>query len=680
MTNEHGDQGLPYVIAVSGHRDLDARQRASLGRRFSALLELVLVALPHTPVVVLSALADGADRAFAATLLDLRERLERDGAHDSARRLSVAVPMPLPRAEYLATFGLPASPSEPLAQAHARSVEEFEALQSRLISVLGSSAQAYRLEAPALDDETQARVSRQQTQMRAAGASEAEIDAVGAYTALARYLLQHAHLVVVAWDGNDQQRLCGGTSDLVATRLAGFARVHNQRSARRFYEPDRGPVVHLPVVRGLWRGPDSPEPEGGAMRVHLPGGAGDDRSASMRWPVSRPTLEQWFAQPVASLARWLETRALRHLLRRIPPSAQAQFAEQSVEQAALLVWTGGISLDRVNGEHRRLLRREGDRYRARLVASARQFRSALPPSTADGDAGIALLSHRFAVVDVLAIRFRWLWRLRWQAITMGAVVASLASVAKVVLPMAPLLAEAGAFMAGALLAIAVYFWVTVSPLRNAYLDCRAIAEGLRFQAYWFAAGLPTLVTDHYVLKWREELGWLRSALDAACAVPTVTARSPLDVGRKWVGDQLQYLHGPTITRRRIGNERVQEWGGRLLLLGLALGAMSLALGTARRGGAAEWLGALMKAAPAVGAAMLAYNSRLATSETLNQASHMAHVYSRAMVELEAIDRGDVSDRDSAARSLLEALGKEALAENASWLTAHRQRRVSWHGK
>ena len=110
---------LPYVIAVTGHRDLDESQRDHLKREFSAVLELVLAALPNTPVRVLSALADGADRAFAEATLELRIRLARGPDGAEAERLSLAAPLPMPRQQFFETFGVPVSTGESMAEARA---------------------------------------------------------------------------------------------------------------------------------------------------------------------------------------------------------------------------------------------------------------------------------------------------------------------------------------------------------------------------------------------------------------------------------------------------------------------------------------------------------------------------------------------------------------------------------
>ncbi len=60
-----------------------------------------------------------------------------------------------------------------------------------------------------------------------------------------------------------------------------------------------------------------------------------------------------------------------------------------------------------------------------------------------------------------------------------------------------------------------------------FYDYRALAEGLRVQMYWTAAGITACAGDHYLRRQRSELDWIRQAL----RVWTLTARM---AGTGWV--------------------------------------------------------------------------------------------------------------------------------------------------
>jgi hypothetical protein len=128
---------LPVVLAVTGHRD--PADPAALAGEITALLGELDAIAPHSPFLVLSPLAEGADRIFARACLEFRgrRRLWPRAASDSDRRprrtpfdrlrgrfptadpsggISLIAPLPMPQAEYEQDFTAPGS------------LEEFRAL------------------------------------------------------------------------------------------------------------------------------------------------------------------------------------------------------------------------------------------------------------------------------------------------------------------------------------------------------------------------------------------------------------------------------------------------------------------------------------------------------------------------------------------------------------------------
>jgi CheY-like chemotaxis protein len=77
---------LPLLIGVTGHRDLRPADCPVLERTVRRAIQRIREKCPHTPLIVLSALAEGADRLVARAALDLG--------------LSLIVPLPMPQAEY----------------------------------------------------------------------------------------------------------------------------------------------------------------------------------------------------------------------------------------------------------------------------------------------------------------------------------------------------------------------------------------------------------------------------------------------------------------------------------------------------------------------------------------------------------------------------------------------------
>src|SRR5271165_5032845 len=61
---------LPLVVAVTGHRDLSPDEVPHIVQQVRALFIALNDRYPHTPILLLSSLAEGADRLVAHTALE----------------------------------------------------------------------------------------------------------------------------------------------------------------------------------------------------------------------------------------------------------------------------------------------------------------------------------------------------------------------------------------------------------------------------------------------------------------------------------------------------------------------------------------------------------------------------------------------------------------------------------
>lgn len=200
LAHNVSDSSLPLVIGVTGHRDLRAEDVAKLERLVRRIIEEFKSDLPNTPLTLLSALADGADRLVARVALDLGVRL--------------IVPLPMRREIYETDFSTPGSKAE------------FAELLARA---------GYWFELPLLE-----------------GATEAEIKEHGAardrqYEQVGAYIVRQSHLLVALWDGR-YRNLVGGTSRVVKFQLEGVPEPYAPRSSP-IDTPESGPVYHIVTPR-----------------------------------------------------------------------------------------------------------------------------------------------------------------------------------------------------------------------------------------------------------------------------------------------------------------------------------------------------------------------------------------------------------------------------------------------
>lgn len=210
----------PLVVGLTGHRDLREADRPALEEQVRSIFRMLQRRFPSTPLVALSALAEGADRVAARAALEAGARL--------------VVPLPMPRARYEADFTAPSS------------LEEFSTLLARA---------EHWFELPLVE-----------------GTDESSIRAPGEardrqYAALGAYLAEHSQILLALWDGVPSERL-GGTAQTVAFKLQGSG-TYNPHQRSPLDPVDTGPVYQLVTPRA-----SHPNPHGMpfSLHVHLPSG------------------------------------------------------------------------------------------------------------------------------------------------------------------------------------------------------------------------------------------------------------------------------------------------------------------------------------------------------------------------------------------------------------------------
>jgi hypothetical protein len=177
---------LPLVIGVVGHRDVPREAEGALRAQFASALAKLQQEHPFTPLLVLTALAAGAD------MLAAEEAVERG--------VDVMACLPVAAERYEQDFSLAER-------------DRFSKLFQKCskVSIAGKSG--------TVED---------------------------GYLAATSYIAYHSQILIAFWDGKPGQGP-GGTSHAVAMRTMGVSNV--QRSAIVPYVPDIGPVYHIVTPR-----------------------------------------------------------------------------------------------------------------------------------------------------------------------------------------------------------------------------------------------------------------------------------------------------------------------------------------------------------------------------------------------------------------------------------------------
>jgi hypothetical protein len=197
---------LPLVIGVTGHRDLRPQDVPRLEQEVAAVIAGLrrhyLRGGGETPVIVLSALAEGADRLVARVAL--------------AQGVKLVAPLPLPVEDYRRDFDPGLEPGN---------MAEFDELFAQAIVAPVMPVSPNKEGLPADDLRNQ--------QYRAAGF----------------FIAQHCDVLLALWDGDAANLSPGGTADVVKAKLQGFP-IEVTGSARASLDGSEiGPVIHIVTPR-----------------------------------------------------------------------------------------------------------------------------------------------------------------------------------------------------------------------------------------------------------------------------------------------------------------------------------------------------------------------------------------------------------------------------------------------
>ena len=204
-----GDEIVPLIIGVTGHRDLRAEELPALKQALNTVFADLQALCPHSPLMLLSPLAEGADRLAAECFLD------RPGAR-------LAAPLPLELDSYRQTFD--------------QGGGDFDRL-------LLQAEQVFLIPYPD-------------------GFSPAEKPdyrrAPYCYQALGAYIAEHCHILVALWDQAAPDK-AGGSAEVIKYQLTGRGLLNG--GLEEEFEPHSGRlVIHIQTGRQS-AGPGGPASE-----------------------------------------------------------------------------------------------------------------------------------------------------------------------------------------------------------------------------------------------------------------------------------------------------------------------------------------------------------------------------------------------------------------------------------
>ena len=213
-----------------------------------------------------------------------------------------------------------------------------------------------------------------------------------------------------------------------------------------------------------------------------------------------------------------------------------------------------------------------------------------------------------------------------------------------------------------------------------YLEYRTLAEGLRVQFYWAAAGVTSddvtkFSHENFLQKQDIELGWIRNVMRVAgIACDVAPSRDPEGlkfVLEEWIGDerrrgQLKYFRSKAA--QNIARSQAIDDLGKVISVGVVLLLVGsvFAPNDTLRTACFVVLGIVLL----IIGVREAYAFRVAEKEVIRQYEFMHRIFSNASKRLE------IATDDAERRRILRVLGEAALNEHAEWILIHRERPLS----
>lgn len=212
-----------------------------------------------------------------------------------------------------------------------------------------------------------------------------------------------------------------------------------------------------------------------------------------------------------------------------------------------------------------------------------------------------------------------------------------------------------------------------------HLDYRSLAEGLRVQFYWAAAGITNdakwrFAHDSYLQTQDPEFGWIRNVMRVAGtrydAMPSPSEAGLAFAINEWVGDgktgQLGYFKH--MATDRISRDKITKILDRASLLTSAVAVIIFLLfGNSLSEFLATALFLTMGSALLLFGVREAYSYATAVKELIKQYEFMLRIFDSAHRRLNQAEDSEEK------RQILLTLGQSALEEHSDWILMHHER-------
>ncbi len=216
------DNKLPIILGVTGHRNIKEKDYDNLKLSVMKIFDSLEEKYSSTPIILLTPLADGADRLVAKVALDQRY----------LNRIKIVIPLPFDEDIYKDTFGKGIfKPDND--EFIKKSVQEYEDLKNRILldkrdfkHIL--SLEFDRKEYDNVSDDGKRNIRRKQ------------------YTKVGEFIAIHSNILIALENPNSDKKK-GGAKEIVEKKLSGEYEYFN--SGNTLIQPEKGLVYRINTPR-----------------------------------------------------------------------------------------------------------------------------------------------------------------------------------------------------------------------------------------------------------------------------------------------------------------------------------------------------------------------------------------------------------------------------------------------
>lgn len=630
------------MIGVTGHRDLHAshepRLRAEVTDAIRRLKRDYLRGDSNTPIIILSALAEGADSLVADVALD-------EGA-------ILIAPFPMEEAEYREDFR----------GSHALrpdAMERFDALRK---CALGTIEMPYR-------DGSSRELVRDMPERRD-----------DQYLDLGLYIVLHCHLLIALSNGEDGAR--GGTAQVVDFKRSGIPYELSKDARSALDGSEIGPVIEITTprmkagspqveIRAKAWGFDLTDAPARGVRRFMRDAANFARIFLGRHPANH--------QSDPTVRAWDVFRATTNQTRRFNSQAA------SVTAAALKTSLRGLFTDYADGAaperraERTPIHLPQTELREELLVDARDFAHHVA----------ARWCEVYQRADALALRWQRSFKDDWFTLFFAAFMAIAFFEAFAHVLHSNLLL--GMYIVSLGVGFFLFIRARVNFHQESFLDFRALAEAVRVAIYWKSALIAGHVSDVYPIKQPSELAWVKivvrtfDMLDDALGppLPQPDRRALEDVRRLWLVGQWSYFTGQSESLSLLAEKR-EAWSLAALALSPLIGAIGIVASFLVHDEHVwhpwrEAMIVLMGLLVGAGATIAGHAEQLAFKARGRQYERMSFLFEKALLLVNRILNSNPqtipADDAKRVQDLYVELGAEAMKEHSEWVAIYRQRPI-----